>query len=50
MKVSFMIYADTESLFEKLGKCYSNPNKSSTIEINIHTACGYSLFTILRLL
>ena len=25
MKVPLMSYADTELLFEKIGKCYSNP-------------------------
>ena len=45
MKVPFIIYADMESLLEKIGTCYNNPEKSSTIKINKHTASGYSLFT-----
>ena len=45
MKVPFIIYADTEPLLEKIDTFYSNPKKSSTTEINKHTASGYSLFT-----
>ena len=45
MKVSFIIYADTESLLEKINMCHSNPENSSSTKINLHTACDYSLFT-----
>ena len=45
MKVPFVIYADLESLFEKISTCRNNPEKSSTTKINKHTASGYSLFT-----
>ena len=45
MKVPFIIYADLESLLEKMNTCHSNPEKSSTIKINKHTPSGYSLFT-----
>ena len=45
MKVPFIIYADLESLLEKMNTCYDNPEKSSTIKINKHTPSGYSLFT-----
>ena len=45
MKVTFIIYADLESLLEKMNTCHNNPEKSSTIEINKYTASGYSLFT-----
>ena len=41
MKASFIIYADTESLLEKINMCHSNPENSSTNEINLHTACVY---------
>ena len=41
----FIIYADLECLPEKISTCYNNPGKSSTTEINKHTASGYSLFT-----
>ena len=30
MKVPFIIYADLESLLEKINTCYDNPEKSST--------------------
>ena len=45
MKVPFIIYADLESLLEKIYTCHNNPEKSSTTKINKHTASGYSLFT-----
>ena len=44
MKVPFFIYADLESLLEKISTCCNNPKKS-TIKINKHTASGYSFFT-----
>ena len=45
MKAPFVIYADVESLLEKMITCYDNPEKLSTTKINKHTASGYSLFT-----
>ena len=45
MKVSFIIYADIESLLEKMNTCHNNPKKPSTTKINTHTPDGYSLFT-----
>ena len=45
MKVLFIIYADLESLIEKINTCHNNPEKSSTTKINKHTPSGYSLFT-----
>ena len=45
MKVPFIIYADLESLLEKMSTCHNNPKKSSTTKINKHAASGYSLFT-----
>ena len=45
MKVPFIIYADLESLLEKMNTCYNNPEKSSATKINKHTPSGYSLFT-----
>ena len=44
MKVPFIIYADFESLLEKINTCHNNPMKSSTTKINKHTPSGYSLF------
>ena len=45
MKVPFIIYADLESLLEKMSTCHNNPEKSWTIKINEHTPSGYSLLT-----
>ena len=45
MRASFIIYADLESLLEKMDTCDDNLEKSSTIKINKHTPSGYSLFT-----
>ena len=45
MKVPFVIYADIESLLEKMNTCHNNPEKSSTAKINKHSPSSYSLFT-----
>ena len=45
MKIKLIIYADMESLLDKIDNCYNNSEKSSTTNINKHTASGYSLFT-----
>ena len=45
MKVPFTIYADLESLLEKMNTCHNNPKKSSITKINKHTPSGYSFFT-----
>ena len=47
MKVPFIIYADLESLIEKMKTCHNNLEKSSATKININklTPAGYSLFT-----
>ena len=44
MKVSFTIYADVESLLEKVNTFHNNPEKSSTTKMNKHTPSGYLLF------
>ena len=44
VKVPSIIFADIESLLEKLNTCHNIPEKSTT-KINKHTASGYSLFT-----
>ena len=44
MKGPFIVYADLESLLEKLNTCHNNPEKLSTTKINKHTPSGYSLF------
>ena len=45
MKDPFIVYADLQSLLEKMNACLNNPKKSSTTKINKHTPSGYSLFT-----
>ena len=45
MNVPFIIYADFESLLEKMNTCHNNPKMSSTTIINKHTPSGFSLFT-----
>ena len=45
MTVGFIIYADMDSLLEKLSTCHNNSKKSSTNKINKYTPSGYSLFT-----
>ena len=44
MKVPFIVYADMESLIEKMSTCYNNLKNSSTTKINKYTPSGYSLF------
>ena len=44
-KVPFIIYANLESLLEKMNTCYNNPEKPSTNKINKHAPSVYSLFT-----
>ena len=44
MRAPFVIYADLESLLEKMNTCDNNPEKSSATKINKHTPFGYSLF------
>ena len=50
MKVPFIIYADLESLLEKMSTCHNNPEKSSTTKINKHTLSGYSSFRNVHLM
>ena len=45
IKLPFVVYADLESLLEKMSTCYNNPEESSTTKINKHTPSGYSIFT-----
>ena len=45
MKAPLIIYAELESLLEKMNTCHNNPEKSSTTKINKHMPSGYSLFT-----
>ena len=41
----FDIYADLESILEKISGCENDPENSSSTKINKHTASGYSLFS-----
>ena len=41
MKVTFMIYADLESLLEKMSTYHNNPKTSSTTKISKHTPSSY---------
>ena len=41
----FVIYADLESILEKIISCENDPQKSSTIKISKHTASNYSVFS-----
>ena len=45
IKILFIIYADLESLIEKLSTCHNNPEKSSITKINKHKPSDYWLFT-----
>ena len=45
MNVLFVIYADIESLIEKIDTCNKNLEKSSSTKVNKYAACSYSLFT-----
>ena len=45
LKVPFVIYADLESLLEKILSCQNNSKKSYTEKKAKHTPSGYSLFT-----
>ena len=41
VKVLFVIYANIESILEKLDTCHNNPEKSSTEKVNKNIVCGY---------
>ena len=41
----FVIYADLESILEKISGCGNDPEKLSTIKANKRIASGYSLFS-----
>ena len=45
MRAPFIVYADFESLLEKMDTSYDNLEKPPTTKINKHTPSGYSLFT-----
>ena len=41
-KISYIIYADIESLIRKIDGCANNPENSSTAKIGERIPCGYS--------
>ena len=43
MKILFIIYADMDSMLEKIDTYHNNPEKSSATKINKHATSGYSL-------
>ena len=45
IRTAFVIYADLESILEKINGCKNDLEISSTIKVNKHTASGYSLFS-----
>ena len=45
-KTPCIIYADLESLINKVNNCKNNPEKSSTTEVGEHFPCGYSMSPI----
>ena len=45
MKLPFIIYANLESLLEKMNTCHNNPEKSSTTKINKHKPFWLFIFT-----
>ena len=45
-KMPFVIHADIESFIRKTDGCANNPENSSTMKIDKHITCGYSLSTI----
>ena len=46
MKIPFFIYADTESLLEKIQTGDSNIEKSFISKIKEYAVCGYLLLTL----
>ena len=44
-KMPYIIYADLESLIEKIDGCANNPEKPLTTKIGEHIPCGYSMST-----
>ena len=44
--MSYIIYADVESLIKKIDGCANNPENSSTTETGVYIPCGYSVPTI----
>ena len=49
IKVSFIVYADTESLLNKICTCHNNPKYSSTIKKNKQRPLAIIVYTFLFL-
>ena len=45
-KMSYIIYADLESLIKKIDGCENNPENTSATKVGEHIPCGYSMSTI----
>ena len=45
-KMSYIIYAEMESLIKKTDECGNNPENSSATKIGGHIPCGYSMSAI----
>ena len=45
-KMPYSIYADIESLINKIDGCTNNPKNSSTTKIGEYIPCGYSVSTV----
>ena len=48
MKILFVIYADMESLLEKIGKRNSNLEKTSTTRISKHCFLLFIIYTLIQ--
>ena len=46
MKAPFVIYADSESILEKISTCMPEPGASSTTQTEIHKPCGFSFVAV----
>ena len=46
MKAPFIIYADSESILEKISTCMPEPGASSTTQIDIHKPCRFSFIAV----
>ena len=45
-KITYIIYADIESLIKKIDECANNPENSSATNIGEHIPSGYSMSII----
>ena len=45
-KIPYIIFANIESLIEKIDGCGNNSENSSTTKIDEHISCAYSMSTI----